>query len=112
MKRTILAILVLCITLTGLMLSSNMLKAEQYSPMDFIDIEEDEPITIIMKNGDKYVVYIIKQSKGILFVQNFNDQMQVSVNRSNIAKMRTPTSKELQKTQKKLGMLPEPKTTD
>ena len=59
-----------------------------------------EAVTLELKNGEKIVVYIMRESKTHYFIQNLGDSAEVSVPRSAVLKTRKPTANEIRKAQK------------
>ncbi|MBN2452854.1 MAG: hypothetical protein JXB40_01155 [Candidatus Omnitrophica bacterium] len=96
MKRSVLAVLVLTVTICGLVIPS-ALKAESDEYKVPMNDEGTEAVMVETRSGNKAIVYILNETPDVLYVQNLSDSMEVTIPRANVTNIRKPTAKELEK---------------
>lgn len=94
------------LAVTGILIFDSALKAEDSATQVPVNNDSKHPVAIETKNGDTFVVYILKETKDDLLVQNLNDTIEGIVLRSEIIGIREPTAEEIKKTKERLGIMP------
>ncbi len=78
--------------------------AQEAENQSLVNEDGIEASALELKSGESVVVYILKEDKNQLYVQNLTDSMEVVVPRSQITNIRKPTAREIRITKERLGL--------